>query len=101
MLQQGLHFEVIFTFNLDRLRRSSGGASRGVLLQLRDIEDIVDLLEPTLKVKAIGHLSYSLQHPEWSYKPSSELPSTCKIEGSSRRVAFLRLPGAPTARDTY
>ena len=40
------------------------------------MEDVVDLLEAALEVKSIGHLSYTLHHPEWSHKPSYELPST-------------------------
>ena len=64
MLHQGLHFEVIFTFTLDRLRRSSGGASRGVLLQMRYMEDIMDLLEPALEFKSVCYLSYALYYPE-------------------------------------
>ena len=53
MFQQGLHFEVILPFNLDGLRWHSGRASRDVLLQLGHMEDVVDLLEPTLEVKSI------------------------------------------------
>ena len=85
ILQQGLHFEVIFTFNLDRLRRSSGGASRGVLLQLRYKEDIVELLDPAPEVQPICCLPYMIFHPELSYKSSAELPSTCKVEGFPRQ----------------
>ena len=86
ILQQGLHFEVIFTFNLDKLRRSSGGASRGVLLlQLRHIEDLVDLLEPALEVKSVCRLSYVLYHPEWSPKPCPKLPNTYKMESLQRQ----------------
>ena len=81
MLQQGLHFEVILTFHEDWLRWSSGRASRDVFLELGHMEDIVDLLEPALEVKSIGHLSYMLHYPEWSHKPNSELLSTCKMEG--------------------
>ena len=74
-------------------------ASRDMLLKLGYMEDIVDLLEPALEVKSIGSLSYALHYPEWSHKPSSELPSTCKVRGSSRRVALLLLPDAPIACD--
>ena len=35
-----------------------------MLLQMRYVENIVDLLEPALEVKSIGHLPYQLQHPE-------------------------------------
>ena len=52
-----------------------------MLLQLRYVKDIVDLLEPTLEVKSVGCLPYALQHLEWSYKPSSELPSAYKVKG--------------------
>ena len=52
-----------------------------MLLQLRHMEDIMDLLEPALEVKSIGRLPYALQHPEWSHKPNSELPSACKVKG--------------------
>ena len=81
MSQQGFHFEVILSFNLDGLRWSSRRASRDLLLQLGHIEDIVDLLEPTLEVKLICHSSYVLYYPEWSHIPRSKLPSTCKVEG--------------------
>ena len=72
-----------------------------MLLQLRHVEDIVDLLEPALDVKFVGCLSYALQHPEWSHEPSFELPSTCKVKGLQRIVALLLLPDAPTACDIY
>ena len=81
MLQQGLHFEVILTFKLDGLKWSSGQAFRDMLFQLRHMEDIMDLLEPTLEVKSVGSLAYVLHYPERSHKPSSELPSACKMEG--------------------
>ena len=55
-----------------------------MLLQLRHMEDIVDLLEPALEVKSVCSLSYALHYPERSHKPSSELPSACKIEGLRR-----------------
>ena len=84
MLRQGLHFEVIFTFNLDRLRKSSGGASRGVL-QLRHMKDIVVLLEPALEVKPVCYFSYALCYSEWSHKPCPKLPSTCKMENLRRQ----------------
>ena len=80
MLQQGLHFEIILTFNLNGLRWSSGRASRDVFIQLGHMKDVVDLLEPAFEVKSIGRLFYALHHLEWSHKPSSELPSTCKVE---------------------
>ena len=80
MIQQDLHFEVILTFQLDGLRWSSGRASRDILLQLRHMEDIVDLLEPALEVKPVSSLSYALHYFEGSQKPSSKLPSTCKME---------------------
>ena len=51
-----------------------------MLLQLGHMEDIVNLLEPALEVKSIGHLFYVLHHPQWSHKPRSEFPSTCKVE---------------------
>ena len=35
-----------------------------MLLQLRYMEDVVDLLEPALEVKSIGRLAYALYHPE-------------------------------------
>ena len=63
MLQQSFHLEVLLTFHLDELRWSGGRASRDVLLQLGHMEDVVNLLEPALEVKSIGHLSYALQHP--------------------------------------
>ena len=63
------------------------------------MKDIVDLLEPALEVKSVSSLSYALHYPERSHKPSSELPSTCKDGESSRRVALLLLPDAPTAYD--
>ena len=75
MLQQGLHFEVILTFQLDGLRWSSGQAFRDMLLHLRHMEDIVDLLKPALEVKSVCSLSYVLYYPERSHKPSFELPS--------------------------
>ena len=81
MSQQGLHFEVILSFNLDRLRWSSRRASRDVLLQMGHMEDIVDLLEPTLEVKLICHSSYALHYPEWSHITRSKLLTTCKMEG--------------------
>ena len=81
MLQQGLHFEVILSFNLDRLRWSSKKASRDVLLQLGHMEDIIDLLEPALEVKPICCSSYALYYPEWSHIPRPKLPRTCKMEG--------------------
>ena len=84
MLQQGLHFEVILTFQLDGLRWSSGRASRDMLLQLRYIDDIVDLLKLALEVKSVCSLSYALHYPERSHKPSFELPSTCKMESLRR-----------------
>ena len=80
MLQQGLNFEVILSFNLDGLRYSSGKASRDVLLQLRHIEDIMDLLEPALEVKPICCSFYALHYPEWSHIPRPKLPSTFKME---------------------
>ena len=52
-----------------------------MVLQLRYMEDIVDLLKPALKVKSVGCLTYALQNPEWSHKPSSELPSAFKVKG--------------------
>ena len=52
-----------------------------MLLELGHMEDIVDLLEPALEVKSIGHLSHVFHYPEWSHKPSSGLPSICKVEG--------------------
>ena len=64
MLQQGLHFEVIIYFNLDGLRWSSGGAFRDALLQLRYMEDIVNLLEPELEVKSVCSLPCALYYPE-------------------------------------
>ena len=51
-----------------------------MFLQLRHMEDIVDLLEPALKVKSVGCLPYALQYPEWSHKPSFELPSAYKVK---------------------
>ena len=60
MLQQDLLFEVIPTFHLDRLRWSSGRASRDMPLHMRYVEDIVGLLEPALEVNSIGRLSYVL-----------------------------------------
>ena len=81
MLQQGFYFEGILTFHDDELRGSSGRAFRDMPLQLRHMEDIVDVFEPALDVKSIGCLSYTLQHPEWSHKSSSELPSTSKAKG--------------------
>ena len=35
-----------------------------MVLQLRHVEDIVDLFEPALEVKSVGCLPYVLQHPE-------------------------------------
>ena len=84
VVQQDLHFEVILAFQLDGLRWGSGQASRDMLLQLRYMEDIVDLLEPALEVMFVCNLSYALYYPESSYKPSSELPSTCKMESLRR-----------------
>ena len=75
MLQQGLHFEGILTFQLNGLKWSDGRASRDMLLQLRHMEDIVDLLEPALEVKPVCSISYALHYPKRSHKPSSELPS--------------------------
>ena len=81
MFQQGLHFEVILSFNLDGLKWISGRASRDVILQLVYMEDIVDLLEPALEVKLICRSSYALLYPEWSHIPRSKLPSTYEVEG--------------------
>ena len=50
-------------------------------LQLRHVEDIVDLVEPASEVKSIGCLPYALYYPEQSHKSSSELPSTCRMKG--------------------
>ena len=52
-----------------------------MLLQLRHVEDIVDRLEPTSEVQSVCSLPYVLHYPEWSQKPSFELPSTCKVKG--------------------
>ena len=81
MLHQGLYFEVILTFNSNGLRWSSGRASRDVILQLGHIEDVVDLLKPTLKVKSICRPYYAFHYPKWAHKPRSKLCSACKIEG--------------------
>ena len=51
---------MILTFYLDRLRWGGGQASWDVLLQLRHVEDIVDLVEPASEVKSIGCLPYVL-----------------------------------------
>ena len=55
-----------------------------MLLQLRYIEDIVDLPEPAIEVKSVCSLSYVLHYPERSYKPGSELPSACRMESLRR-----------------
>ena len=78
MFWQGLHFEVILTSHLYGLRWSSGRASRDMLLQLGHMEDIVDLLEPTLK--SMYHPSYAFHYPERFHIPRSKLPSTCRME---------------------
>ena len=76
MFKQGLHFEVILSFNLDGLRWSSERASRDVLLQLGHMEDIVDLFEPTLEVKSICSPSYAFCYPKYSHIPRSKLLGT-------------------------
>ena len=75
---------MILIFYLDRLRWGSGQAFRDVFLQLRHVEDIVDLVEPAPEVKSIGYLPYELHYPERSHKPSSELPSICTMKGFRR-----------------
>ena len=50
-----------------------------MLLQLRYIKDIIELLEATLEIKSVYSLSYALHYPGRSHKPSSELPSACKM----------------------
>ena len=55
-----------------------------MLLQLRHMEDIVDLLEPALEVKSGCSLSYTLHYPAGSHKPSSKLPSAYKMESLRR-----------------
>ena len=75
---------MILTFQLDGLRWSSGQASRDIFLQLRYMEDIVDLLEPALEVKSVCSLSYALYYPERSHKPSSKLSSARKMESLRR-----------------
>ena len=51
-----------------------------MLLKMGHIKDIVDLFEPALEVKYISCLSYAFQYPEWSHKPSFELPNAYKME---------------------
>ena len=70
-----------------------------MLLKLGHMKDIVDLLEPALKVKSVSSLSYALHYPERSHKPSSELPSSLQNGESSKRVALFLLSDAPTAYD--
>ena len=53
------------------------------------MEDVVDLLEPTIEVKSIGHPSYAFHYPEWSYIPHSKLPGTCKVEGLRGQQHFF------------
>ena len=55
-----------------------------MLFKLGDMEDIVNILEPAPEVQSVGCLPYALHHPERSYKPSSELPSTCQMKGLRR-----------------
>ena len=81
MLWQGLHFKMLFTLHFDWLRWISRLASRNIPLKLRYMEDIVYILEPAPEVQSIGCLSYALQHPEGSHKPSFELPSACQMKG--------------------
>ena len=80
---------MILPFNLDGLRWCSGGASRDVLLQLGHMEDVVNLLEPTLEVKSICRSSYEFCYPEWSHVPRSKLLSTCKVESLRRKSHFF------------
>ena len=47
-----------------------------VPLKLGHIEDIVNALESSLEIQSVDSLPYSLHHPERSYKPRTELPSS-------------------------
>ena len=55
-----------------------------MLFKLGDMEHIVNILEPTPEVQSVGCLPYALHHPERSYKPSPDLPSTFQIKGLRR-----------------
>ena len=80
---------MILPFNLDGLQWHSQRASRDVLLQLGYMEDIVDLLEPTLEVNSICYPFYAFHYPEWSHIPRSKLLSTCKMEGLQGQKHFF------------
>ena len=51
-----------------------------MLPQLGLMEDIAYLLEPAPEVKPICCLPYALHYPEWSHKPSSELPNAFTVK---------------------
>ena len=55
-----------------------------MLFKLGDMEDIVYILEPAPKVQSVGCLHYILHRPQRSYKPSSDLLSTCQMNGLQR-----------------
>ena len=60
-----------------------------MLLRIGHMEDFVNLLEPAPEVKSISYLPYALHHPEWSHKPSSELPSACYTNGLRGELHFF------------
>ena len=70
-------------------------ASRGVLAKLGNVEDIMNIFEFPHEIQPVGSLPNTLQHPEWTYKPSPKLPSPQPGEVSLKRAALLLPPDAP------
>ena len=58
-------------------------------LKLGFMEDIVNTLETSPEVQSIGCLPYVFQHPERSYKPSSEIPSSGQMKSLQGQEHFF------------
>ena len=63
-------------------------------MKLIDVEDILNIFESPPEIQPVASLSYSLQHPKRTYKPSSKLPRPQPGEVSSKTAALILPPDA-------
>ena len=66
-------------------------ASRDVLVELGDVEDIVNILESPPEIQPVSSLPNTFQHPERTYKPSPKLPSPSQVKYLRREKHFSHL----------
>ena len=64
-------------------------ASRGVLVKLGNIKDIVNIFESPPEIQPVSSLPNMFQHPKRTYKPSPKLPSASQVKCLRREQHFF------------